>query len=321
MGHYLVKFRSGASEYWGLKEKEYFLPLKEQPQDLRSLILAKEDFLAAGNILEDQIPAEGTELLAPVSRPLRIICQGVNYASHREESALDRNSRGNVMFAKDESAITGPSSPVMRPKDCHCLDYEVELGLIIGADIQRPVEITPENLDKYIAGFLIANDFSPRDLQYKEDYAQWYKAKSCRTMLPLGPVLYLPDKEDFAELFHLRLQLWVNDTLRQDAHTGQLIFKPAETLTEISTFMDINAGDLLLTGTPGGVVVKAPGKLLQGIATWLLSNEKKVEILRRKKALYLQDGDIVTARIYSPNGRIDLGIQQNTIVPFELKQD
>ena len=316
MGHYLVKFRSGTADYWGLKQNEYLLPLREQPRALRDLILSKQDFLDSGNLLEDRIAVDQVELLAPVSRPLRVVCQGVNYASHREESALEANSRGNVMFAKDESAVTGPSSPVMRPKDCHCLDYEVELGLIIGQDIQRPVEVTHDNLHTFIAGLLIANDFSPRDLQYKDDYAQWYKAKSCRTMLPLGPVLFLPDKDDFSGLFNLRLQLWVNDNLRQDAHTQQLIFKPAETISELSSFMDLNAGDLLLTGTPGGVVVKAPGKFLQGVATWLLSNEKKVEILRRKKALYLQDGDIVTARIASADGQIDLGMQRNEIVPF-----
>ena len=81
--------------------------------------------------------------------------------------------------------------------------------------------------------------------------------------------------------------------------------------------MDLNAGDLLLTGTPGGVVIKAPGKFLQGIATWLMSNEKKVEMLRKKRALYLQDGDVVTARIYSPDGSIDLGTQRNTIVAYQ----
>lgn len=320
MGHYLVKFRSGNSDYWGLKEAGHFLPLKEQPLDLRSLLQAKDDFLDPGNLLEDRISADQVELLAPVSKPLRIVCQGVNYASHREESALDTSSRGNVMFAKDESSVTGAYSPVMRPMDCHCLDYEVELGLVIGRDIHNPVKVSNENLQHYVAGFLVANDFSPRDLQYKDDYAQWYKAKSCRTMLPLGPFLYLPDDETFSSLFRLRLQLWVNDALRQDALTEQMIFKPAETLSEISNFMDLNAGDLLLTGTPGGVVVKAPSKFLQGVATWLLSNEKKVEMLRRKRALYLQDGDVVTARITSMDGKIDLGTQRNPIVPFGFEQ-
>ena len=164
---------------------------------------------------------------------------------------------------------------------------------------------------------MIANDMSPRDLQYKDDYAQWFKAKSCRTMLPLGPVLYLMDKADFQYLSQLRLQLWVNDEIRQDATTDQLIFKPAETLTEISSFMNLNVGDLLLTGTPGGVVVKAPSKFIQGLATWLLSNEKKIAALRKNSKDYLQNGDILRTQIRAVNGEIDLGIQLNKIVSYK----
>lgn len=316
MGHYLVKYRSGAAEYWGIQDGDHILKLGNQPPDLRTLILKQEEFLHRSNFGEALTKRSEVELLAPVSRPLRVVCQGVNYASHREESALSTASRGNVLFAKDESAVTGALSPVMRPNGCLCLDYEVELGIIVGRDIYEPTTVSTENLHEYVAGIVLANDFSPRDLQYKDDYAQWYKAKSCRTLLPLGPVLYILDKVDFDSLHNLQLRLWVNGALRQNANTSQMIFKPAETLSEISSFMDLNAGDLILTGTPGGVVVKAPGKFLQGLATWLLSNEKKVEVLRRKKAAYLQDGDVVTAHIGSPDGTIDLGTQRNVIVPF-----
>lgn len=316
MGHYIIKFKRSGKEQWGVQKDGKIIPLVAQPHSIQHLIASQGSFLDVSNFERDSLDYTQVELMAPVSSPLRVICQGVNYASHREESALSSSSKGNVMFSKDQSAITGALSPIMRPKHCECLDYEVELGLVIKKDIEQRVKITQTNLHEYVAGIVIANDMSPRDLQYKDDYAQWFKGKSCRTMLPLGPVLYLLDKNDYHYLNNLNVQLWVNDNLRQNANTSQLIFKPAETLTEISEFMNLSVGDLLLTGTPGGVVVKAPNKFLQGVSTWLMSNEQKVAALRKKKSAYLQDGDIIKTRIYSSDGKIDLGTQTNKIVPY-----
>jgi len=317
MGKSIIKYRNDSEVSWAVYDGNHVNPLKEQPTDLATLIENQAHYLSKDNLEQSQLSLRYLEVLAPVSDPLRIICQGVNYASHRVESALSKSSKGNVMFSKDFSSITGAYGPIQRPKGCLCLDYEVELGLIIKKEIDRPVSITSENLHEYIAGMLIANDMSPRDLQYKDDYAQWFKGKSGRTMLPLGPVLYLMEKEDFIHLDNLEIKLWVNGELRQDANTSQLIFKPAETLTEISEFMNLSTGDLLLTGTPGGVVIKAPSKFLQGVATWLLSNEKKVEILQKKQAQYLQDGDTIETSISTPDGELSLGKQTNKIVPYD----
>ncbi|MBL7815557.1 MAG: fumarylacetoacetate hydrolase family protein [Saprospiraceae bacterium] len=316
MGISIIKIRQSNTEKWGILFQNTIKVFKNQPTTLKELLTNTANYTNNENLGNESIDFNQAEILAPISSPVRVVCQGVNYASHRAESALDNTSKGNVMFGKDESSITGAFSDIMRPKNCECLDYEVELGIIIKKDILKPTQISADNQHEYIAGLVLANDMSPRDLQYKEDYAQWYKAKSCRTMLPLGPILYLLDKDDFKYLSNLNIQLWVNDALRQNANTSQLIFKPAETLTEISEFMNLNVGDLLLTGTPGGVVIKAPSKFLQGIGTWLLSNEKKVEILRKKKAGYLQDGDIIKARIFSDDNKIDLGTQINKIVPY-----
>ena len=289
----------------------------KQPGSLPDLLAYQENFLSKDNLGTEAIAIDQVDILAPVSSPLRVICQGVNYASHREESALSTSSKGNVMFTKDFSSITGAYSSIIRPKDCLCLDYEVELGLIIKKEIAQATLVTEDNLHEFVAGLVIANDMSARDLQYKDDYAQWFKGKSGRSMLPLGPVLYLMDQEDFKHLHHLQIRLWVNGELRQNANTSQMIFKPAETLTDISEFMDLSAGDLLLTGTPGGVIVKAPSKFLQGIATWLLTNEQKVASLRKRQHQYLQDGDTLEARIVSAEEEIDLGRQINTIIPYE----
>jgi len=313
MGQYIIKYQDGKDHKWAIKKEDQVFDLKKQPASLAELIQSKTDYLQAGNINENGLDINSKSLLAPISLPAKVICQGLNYASHREEAALSATSKTNVMFSKDDSSITGPNSPIVRPVGCQCLDYEIELGLVIGKPINQSIQITEDNLHEYVAGLVMANDMSPRDLQYKDDYMQWFKAKSCRTMLPLGPVIYLLDKDDFKYLYNLKLQLWVNDEIRQDATTDQLIFKPAVSLTEISSFMNMNVGDLLLTGTPGGVIVTAPSKFKQGLATWLMTNEKKVEIFRKKSANYLQDGDVITAQIRSANGKIDLGMQTNTI--------
>ena len=314
MGQYIVKYQQNKQAIWGVKKGKQVAPLKKQPTNLGDLIKQQDQYLAAENLASTTLAFEDLALLAPISKPVKVVCQGLNYADHREEAALATTSKTNVMFAKDDSSITGANSPIIRPLDCVCLDYEIELGLVIKKDIHQAVNITEENLPDYIAGLVLANDMSPRDLQYKDDYMQWYKAKSCRTMLPLGPVLYLLDKEDFKQFYQLQLKLWVNDDLRQDASTDLMIFKPAATLTEIASFMNLNAGDLILTGTPGGVIVKAPSKFIQGLATWLFTNEKKVAAFRKKKAEFLQDGDVVKAHIKSADGTIDLGYQVNKVV-------
>ncbi|MDG2450466.1 MAG: fumarylacetoacetate hydrolase family protein [Saprospiraceae bacterium] len=317
MGQYIVKYQQDNKEIWGVNKGEKVFSLKNQPGSLADLIQKKEEFTLQNNLNKKGMSMESLDLLAPVTLPSKVICQGLNYASHRAEAALVATSKSNVMFSKDDSSITGANNPIVRPLNCECLDYEVELGLVLGKALDHSVEVTENNLHEYVAGMVLANDMSPRDLQYRDDYMQWFKAKSCRTMLPLGPVLYLMDKSDFKELYELKLQLWVNDELRQDATTDQLIFKPAATLTEISSFMNMNVGDLLLTGTPGGVIVKAPSKFKQGLATWLMTNEKKVAIFRKQKATYLQDGDVIKAQIKSNNGSIDLGIQTNRIVAYK----
>lgn len=317
MGQYIVKYQQGQQEIWAVKKGGEVFALKMQPKSLADLIQQKEELTQHSNLETSGLPFDSLDLLAPISLPTKVICQGLNYASHRAEAALAATSKSNVMFSKDDSSITGASSPIVRPNECECLDYEIELGLIIGKAIDKAVSINEENLHEYVAGLVLANDMSPRDLQYRDDYAQWFKAKSCRTMLPLGPVLYLMDKTDFAHLYDLQLKLWVNEDLRQDASTDQLIFKPAPTLSEISSFMNMGVGDVLLTGTPGGVIVKAPSKFIQGLATWLMSNEKKVAAFRKNSPQYLKDGDIIKAQIRSANGKIDLGVQNNIITSYK----
>lgn len=177
MGQYIVKYKENDQSYWALKKGNQVATLKKQPQNLADLIQHQKTFLDQDNLSQEKKTFDALSLLAPISKPVKVVCQGLNYAEHREEAALHASSKGNVMFSKDDSSITAAKSPIARPLDCVCLDYEVELGLIIKKDIHQAVNIDRTNLHEYVAGLVLANDMSPRDLQYKDDYMQWYKAK------------------------------------------------------------------------------------------------------------------------------------------------
>jgi catechol 2,3-dioxygenase-like lactoylglutathione lyase family enzyme len=145
---------------------------------------------------------------------------------------------------------------------------------------------------------------------------QWVKGKSFRTFCPTGPYLYLLDDTDRDLLESLELRLWVNGELRQSASTADLLYKPHETLTELSSVMDLSPGDLILTGTPGGVAIKAPPPLMRTLGG-LLPAERRMKAFLEGQAgnpAYLQPGDVVRVSIFSRDGRADLGTQVNRVV-------
>ena len=191
------------------------------------------------------------------------------------------------------------------------LDYEIELGLVVGKNINATSTTNEENWFDYIAGLVITNDISARDIQLLQ--GQWYKGKSFRGFCPVGPYIVPFTKSDVNIFYNLRLQLYVNNELRQDAMTSELLFKPHETLSELSQIIDIKPGDLILTGTPGGVALKAPAVFVQKIGARLLSEQKRLSIFIKNQlsnAKYLKDGDLITASIRSSDGSIDLGTQK-----------
>jgi len=162
----------------------------------------------------------------------------------------------------------------------------------------------------------LCNDVSARDIMFGSPMLQWFRGKSQRTFCPMGPVLYLMDPDDFRQLLSLQLTLKLNGEVKQSASTDLLIHRPAATLAEISSFANLAAGDCLLTGTPGGVLVE--GNLKAALAIILnLKNDKK----RRKKftqaqlaqTRFLEPGDVLELSIKTPDGAIDLGSQRNEI--------
>jgi len=267
--------------------------------------------IAASNTVSG-LPINELQILSPITRPAQIVCQGLNYADHRSEAGTSQKATFNLFFTKAESTLCGPYDNVIRPDHVRLLDYEIELGLVIGKPITHSIEVTEANLLEYVAGLVITNDISARDVQIPQD--QYYKGKSYRTFCPTGPYLYILEREDIPDIFNLDIKLWVNDKLRQSANTEQLIFKPAETLTELSGLMDLSPGDLVMTGTPGGVAIQLSGELIQKM---LKSQDQKTEILiddQKDNPLYLKDGDTIRCEIKSPNGLIDLGVQENLVV-------
>ncbi len=310
MGWQIVHYQSGMARGWGVVAGDRIIP---SPGAYFSLA----DFLTNGGAAfarqvrlqepsTQSIALNSITLLSPVTSPCRIIGQGTNYQSHRKESSLHPSF--NLVFAKADSSLTTPSGPVLRPPGVQLLDYELEVGLVIGRSITQPIA-ADESWTSFVAGLVMANDVSARDVQIPEE--QWFHGKSFRTFCPAGPYFYLLDQNDVQRLGELRLQLWVNEQLRQDALFSDVIYGPAVTLPLLSRVLDLAPGDLLLTGTPGGVALRAPSKFTQSVAS-LMSPRARMRAFisgQKKRASYLHDGDSVRSVITTPDHTIDLGEQ------------
>lgn len=270
--------------------------------------------------ISEQPPAEGgidcesVTLLSPVTKPCQVVCQGANYKQHMIDSGVDPKQKNfNMFFHKSAASITAPEGPITRPKHVKLLDYEVELGLVIGKAITEETYISDQNLGNYVAGMVIGNDVSARDVQIPE--MQFFKGKSYRTFCPVGPVLCLLEKHEMHYLHSMELTLKVNGQLRQQDSSSNLVHKPADTLTELSQFSDLEIGDLVLTGTPSGCAMRIPPPAVTKFAG-LLPEQLKWKLFKKtqgKRSEYLQPGDLMETRIRSSDQVIDLGIQRNRI--------
>jgi 2-keto-4-pentenoate hydratase/2-oxohepta-3-ene-1,7-dioic acid hydratase in catechol pathway len=176
----------------------------------------------------------------------KFICIGLNYADHAAESGLAVPAEP-VVFMKATSAITGPNDPVIKPRNSTKLDWEVELGIVIGKHASYVEE--NEAMD-YIAGYCVINDVSEREFQLERG-GQWDKGKGCDSFGPLGP--YLVTKDEVPDPLNLNLWLKVNGKTFQNGSTNQMVFGPAFLVHYLSQFMSLQPGDVISTGTPPGV--------------------------------------------------------------------
>jgi 2-keto-4-pentenoate hydratase/2-oxohepta-3-ene-1,7-dioic acid hydratase in catechol pathway len=256
-------------------------------------------------------------LLSPVTRNQQFVCQGANYRQHMIESGMDPDAKHyNMIFTKATSCIVAADSELIKPRQVRFLDYEIELGLILARDITGPVKVDAHNLHEFVAGLVIVNDYSARDIQIPQ--MQFYKGKSFRTFGPVGPHLCLLEAKDMKYLQQLQLRLTVNDQVRQSDSTANLVHKPAETLTELSSVHDFSAGDLIATGTPAGCALAIPSPAKQRLAAAVLPESVKwkafLKAQEARRNFYLKNGDVVKATIRSEDGVIDLGTQRNVVV-------
>jgi 2-keto-4-pentenoate hydratase/2-oxohepta-3-ene-1,7-dioic acid hydratase in catechol pathway len=279
---------------------------------LRAAIQAGHEAVAADP--QKGVPAGSLDLLSPVTAPTRIVAQAVNYRSHAIDSGLDPDRVPPTFFRKASHSLTGPTGDIIRPHGVSFLDYEVELGLIIGADLPVGTTVTDADLARYVAALVVANDVSARQIQLTK--TQFYEAKSYPTFTPAGPWLTLVDAADLARLNSLQLTLRVNGEVRQDGFGADMIVRPAQALSLLSRFQPLGPGDLLLTGTPGGTALKAPAKAIEKLAGLLPPAARWRLFFRRQAAnpRYLHDGDVITATIATPDGQLNLGTQHTTVI-------
>jgi len=186
------------------------------------MLIAKglEAVRAAASATAGDVPTDGLSLLSPVTTPCRVVAQAVNYRSHARESGFGEDPPA-VFFRKSSASISGPTGEVVRPAHVRLLDYEIELGLVIGRGLGIGTTVRDADLPTYVAGLVMSNDISARDVQLEK--GQYYESKSYPTFTPTGPRLVLLDAEDFTRLSGLRLRLWVNGELRQDGTVADMI--------------------------------------------------------------------------------------------------
>lgn len=202
--------------------------------------------LAAGTLSE--LPgATNLRVGAPVARPGAVLCIGLNYTAHAAESGAAPPDLP-VLFLKTPNTVAGPFDEVDIPRRSTKTDWEVELAIVIG---KRALYLeSPAQASEHIAGYALANDLSERDFQLAESGGQWSKGKSAPGFTPLGPWLVTPDEFDPADV---RLRSWVNGEPRQDSSTKDMIFDPGFIVWHLSQYLALDAGDVILTGTPEGV--------------------------------------------------------------------
>ncbi len=187
-----------------------------------------------------------TRLGPPTARPSKIVCIGLNYAKHAEETGAEL-PKEPILFFKSTSAIVGPNDDVIIPKNSTKTDWEVELAVVIG---KKTSYVEEKDALDYVAGYVLHNDYSEREFQIERS-GQWVKGKSCDTFAPLGP--FMATKDEIQDPHNLNLWLKVNDEMLQNSNTSDFVFNIPQVVSYISQFMTLLPGDIISTGTPFGV--------------------------------------------------------------------
>ena len=223
-----------------------------------------------------KIKRQDIEIYAPVPRPNKIICIGLNYRDHAQESGMSIPT-SPIIFSKFSTCVIGANQPIILPKGSEQVDYEAELAFIVG---RRAKNVKKEDAMYYVFGYTNFNDVSARDFQFAD--GQWQRGKSCDTFAPVGE--FIATTDEIENPHNLSIKLRLNGETLQNSNTEQLIFDIPEIIEFLSQSITLEAGDVVATGTPPGV----------GFA--------------RKPPVFLKDGDKIEIEIQG------LGILANTVV-------
>jgi 2-keto-4-pentenoate hydratase/2-oxohepta-3-ene-1,7-dioic acid hydratase in catechol pathway len=257
----------------------------------------------------DTVPVESLELLSPITTPCRVVAQATNYASHVRDVGRDPAKTPLTFFRKASGSVTGPFGDIVKPEHVKLLDYELEIGLVIGRELPVATEVTEANLADYVSGLVVTNDVSARDVQLPK--MQFFESKSYPTFTPVGPALVLVDAEELKRFGELRLRLSVNGEVRQNMIVeGDILFPPVQALQALAKFQHLDAGDIVLTGTPVGTALTTHGVTPKGdidLGAFLSAQYEN-------NPKYLHDGDVIEATVATDDGAINLGAQRNVVV-------
>ncbi|MFC7141541.1 fumarylacetoacetate hydrolase family protein [Halosimplex aquaticum] len=256
-----VRYTDGGSATWGVRDGDTIHSLDGQPTGEPTYEeLTNQSYLdevrrrVEGGALS-QRSAEEVSLLAPVPVPGKIVCVGLNYRDHAEEQD-EEIPETPLLFSKAPTTVTNPGDPIVHPGGDEQVDYEVELAVVIGRQAKA---IDEDEVDDHVAGYTVLNDVSGRRSQF--DDGQFFRGKSFDTFSPMGPSLVAGDDLDPNAV---DVSLRVNGDTKQDSNTEQFIFDVQEAVSYISEQMTLRPGDVISTGTPGGVgIFREPLDLLE----------------------------------------------------------
>ncbi|MDA0637885.1 fumarylacetoacetate hydrolase family protein, partial [Nonomuraea sp. MCN248] len=213
--------------------------------------LARDDWAAEAAAVDADAattyPARGADFAPVVPRPSKVVCVGLNYRNHIQEMGRDL-PRHPTLFAKFADSLIGAADDIVLPPETTALDWEVELAVVIGAPVRRARGAAAEAA---IAGFTVLNDITCRDWQFRT--REWLQGKTWDSSTPVGPYLVTPDELPGGVRPRLEVKLTVDGEVMQQDDTGDLLFDPVALVEYVSTVVRLNPGDLIATGTPGGV--------------------------------------------------------------------
>jgi 2-keto-4-pentenoate hydratase/2-oxohepta-3-ene-1,7-dioic acid hydratase in catechol pathway len=283
----LVRYGPPGKEKPGLIDADGKIrDLSKKVRDIDGAALAPAELARLAKLDPKKLPlVKGRPRLGPcVAMPSKFVAIGLNFSDHAKETGSPIPEHP-VVFFKSTTCIVGPNDNVMVPRDSTQLDWEVELGVVIGRTARY---VSEKDALKHVAGYCVVDDVSERDFQLKKGASQWSKGKGCDTFGPLGP--WLVTRDEVKDPQNLAMWLDVNGVRRQTGSTSTMIFGVAALVADVSRYMTLLPGDVITTGTPPGVG------------------------MGMKPQTWLKPGDVITLGIDG------LGTQKQKVVPFKGKR-